>query len=297
MKRIIVIFSLFLSFCFNCVASTLYVYDSKTKQYQYVDNKQWCDPSLKGYKIDGGIAKPGCIIYYGLKNGYTCDELYTWYNNKDYNYFFVLKAFTSDIYYVVVTNDVKPDEFNNEYVNGLFKDFVYENDFDKKSALNGKIRQTFLENIVGKKAVNGVLEDTVNEYKYKFKNGYLSSYTLLNGLSYDANQYINTKIGQIIKRNAETKHTNKNDIIKEINFQFWCLFNMPTDEVKLAYNDIYKYNIALIYFSLYKKNVTLSEFKFYVPNANTIEVAGNKIILSYGSMIYIFTNKILTDVK
>lgn len=291
MKKII------LSLVFVIVSVTsfgksLFTFNQFTNNWEYVDSIKWAVTTLPSIKD----AKPGSPIYYGLTQGYLSDELY-FYLDDDCKYCFMFKSFSDKPYYVIcLTNN--SNTLNVDSVNYALSKFDYNKDFSnyrRKTILKGKVRQKFLEEVVGKKAINHKLIDELNEYEYTFTNGYLTSYKPLDGLSEEAREFKNHSLFPVIKANAERKHHSKEDIYKEINFQFHCVYQMTSTQVRLAYNDKFNYNIALVYFILHK-NVTLEDFTFYVPEAKTEEITDNGVILSYKSMLFVFKNNRLEKV-
>ena len=289
---------IFLSLVFAWVSifgfgKSLFTFNKITNNWEYVDSIKWMVTTLPNI----GDAKPGSPIYYGLTQGYLSDELYL-YLDDDCKYFFIFKSFSDKPYYVICLKN-NANTLNVDSVNLALKKYDYNEAFvhygGLKNALKGKIRKSFLEEVVSKKAINNKLIDEFNGYEYTFTNGYLTSYKPLDGLSEEAREFKNHSLFPVIKANAERKHHSKEDIYKEINFQFHCIYQMTSTQVRLAYNDKFNYNIALVYFILHK-NVTLEDFTFYVPEAKTEEITDNSVILSYKSMLFIFQNNRLEKV-
>lgn len=275
--------------------SSLFVLNTKTHKYEYVDSTEWKTANLQPI----GDVQVGAPIYYGVKNGYTSDELYVYMTN---NCFFVLKSFTSQIYYVIVLENVT--SISVEDVNRNMTEFDYDKVFvdygTRKYKLKGKIRQSFMEEILDKKAVNNKLIDNFNKYEYTFKDGWLISASTLSGLSEDAEKYLDSPMGKKIKYNAEQKHFKKEDVYKEINFQFECLFALDPKAINIVKNEIINYNAAIVYFFFFyhKYEVTFDKFKFYAGKYKIKEKTNNQTIVEWNDIMqFTFENNILIDTK
>ena len=74
---------------------------------------------------------------------------------------------------------------------------------------------------------------------------------------------------------------------------------MPVEHIKLAYNQVYDYNIALVWFSIYgvSNEGELEDFQLIAPDATPIDIAENKITMTWGSNIFYFENGVLKSVK
>lgn len=243
-----------------------------------------------------GDFKPGTLGYIPSKLGYQHGEWYTWLSpNSDA---VIFKSFTKKPICVLVSSDEKPQNFSHQQYEKIISTFDYDKDFKLGFTLKKKIRQSFLEDVIGHKAVKGILTDSINGYKYSFENGYLSSAESLDGLSETARSLKGSRIFSIIEKNAEAKHYDRSQIIDEINAQCWYFANLPEEYVQLAENDVYNYNFALIWFALYgvESNTTLKEFLFLVPDAQTVSISQRRVVMNCGANMFVFQNDVLTKV-
>lgn len=260
--------------------------------------EQWASTNLPPLEFRGESLKPGAIAYIPTKLGFLPDEWYMWFTN-DYKFTFVFKSFSDEIIYILANSDA--EIISTETIADQLRDFDYEKDFggmERNSALEGRIRQSFLEKVLQQKSVDGILTDSRNGYVYYFKDGFLDSYTPLDGLSEIARSFKNYEIYTIIEKNAKRKHNIEEDVVKEINFQFACMSTMKLEHVKLAYNQVYNYNIALVWFAIYgvSNNARFDDFSLIAPDATPVDIAGNKITMSWGSNLFYFENGVLKSV-
>lgn len=255
----------------------------------------WNKPNLPAIGERG--FKPGTIGYIPTKLGYLNSEWYVWLSpNTDA---VIFKSFTQTPICVLVNSDNAEPTISPAQFKSLISKFNYSEEFSVERQVKGTIRKSFMEEALGIKARDNAIKDSINGYTYYFDNAFLLSAVPEDGLSEFARRAKGTDIFNIIKANASIKHNNNSDINREINFQFWCLANMPPEHFRLAYNGRYNYNIALIWFALYgvENNAKLSDFMFYVPDAETFDVSGDSIIMRWGSNIFVFENDILVNVK
>lgn len=253
----------------------------------------WKDSNLPN--IGEREFKPGTIGYIPTKLGFLNDEWYMWMT--DSLEVVVFRAFSQiPICALVNTNHGK---FDKKDLENLKSGFDYQDKFSVERTAAGIVRMSFMEETLGTKAIDNQITDNENGYKYYFKNGYLSSAEPLDGLTEFARRAKGSQIFDIIQNNAVRKHGNGPLALKEINFQFWCIANMPPEHFRLAYNNRFNYNIALVWFALYgvENNAQLSDFMAYVPDADTIEVSKDSIIMSWGNNLFIFKNDTLVSVK
>lgn len=261
--------------------------------------EQWASKNLPTLEIGSDTIKPGCIAYLPTKWGFLDDEWYVW-STDDFKFSFAFKSFSDDIIYIFADSDA--EILPAETVTGQLSGYEYEKVFGgytRGEALKGRIRQSFLEDVLKQKSVDGTLTDNRNGYVYHFKDGFLDSYKSLDGLSEAARDWKDSRIYTIVERNAKRKHNFEKDVIKEINFQCTCLNRMPVEHIKLAYNQVYDYNIALVWFSIYgvSNEGKLEDFQLIAPDATPIDIAGNKITMTWGSNIFYFENGVLKSVK
>lgn len=272
-------------------AWTAYVNDGN--RLSLYPDSLWKDSTLPNIGVSE--FKPGTIGYIPTKLGFLNDEWYMWMT--DSLEVIVFRAFSqTPICVLVNTSDGK---FEQKDLERLKSRFDYRDNFSVEKAVEGTVRLSFMEETIGTKVVDNQIKDIENGYMYYFKNGYLSSAEPLDGLTEFARRAKGSQIFDIIQNNAIRKHGDGPLALKEINFQFWCIANMPPEHFRLAYNNRFNYNVALVWFALYgvENNAQLSEFMAYVPDAEAIEVSKDSIIMSWGSNLFIFKNDILVSVK
>lgn len=276
----------------HCLSAwTAYINDGDT--FNLYPDSLWKDSNLPNIGVRE--FKPGTIGYIPTKMGFLDDEWYIW--TTDSLDVIVFRAFSqTPICVLVNTNGGKFDQKDLEH---LKSGFDYRDNFSVERAAAGLVRLSFMEETIGTKVVDNQMRDNENGYTYYFENGYLSSAEPLDGLTEFARRAKGSQIFDIIQNNAVRKHGNGSLALKEINFQFWCIANMPPEHFRLAYNNRFNYNIALVWFALYgvENNAQLSDFMTYVPDAETIEVSKDSIIMGWGSNLFIFKNDILVSVK
>lgn len=273
-------------------ANAWVAYVNDGDKFSLCPDSLWNKSSLPIIGEDG--FKPGTVGYIPTKLGFLKDEWYIWMTDRlDV---VVFRAFSQiPICALVNTGDGKFDEKDLEC---LKRGFDYQDEFSVERAASGMVRLSFMEETLGTKAVDNQIMDNENGYRYYFVNGYLSSAEPLDGLTEFARRAKGSLIFDIIQTNAVRKHGVGALALKEINFQFWCIANMPSEHFRLAYNNRFNYNIALVWFALYgvENKAQLSDFMTHVPDAETIEVSKDSIIMSWGSNIFIFKNDILVSV-
>lgn len=179
------------------------------------------------------------------------------------------------------------------------KDLIeYFNDGEICSILDRGIKDKNIhlstyEKIFHTKAINNKISCPKYGFTFIFKNGILVNYKTNDGLD-TYGKYVKHGIPSlfnVLKTNAERKHSTYSDIVKEINFQSKCACTMPTDNVRLSYDSPFNHNIALVWFALYGKGSSYMDFCFYVPEAKKFEEKGNKIVMKFKSLYFIFENK------
>lgn len=296
MKSFILLVISFSIALFSSAETNAYVnIDGVFKKYP---KEQWESKNLPQLELRGQPLNPGAIAYIPTKLGFLPGEWYMW-STDDYTYIFVFKSFSDEIIYILADNDA--ETLPAETIADKLRNFDYEKEFGKKLSyvLKDKIRQSFMEDVLQQKSTDGTITDNRNGYIYKFKDGFLDSYIPLDGLSDIAREFKGSEIYTIIEKNAKRKHRVKEDVVKEINFQFSCLYVMPPEHFKLAYNNTYNYNIALIWFAIYgvSNNAKFEDFQLIAPDATPIDIAENKITMSWGSNLFYFENGVLKSVK
>lgn len=276
-------------------ANAWVAYINDGDKFSLYPDSLWGKPNLPIIGEEG--FKPGTIGYIPTKLGFLGDEWYVWLSaNTDA---VVFKSFTQMPICVLINTDNSDPHLTSRQFQELVAKFNYNESFSVERAAKGVVRKSFMEEALGVKAVNNAISDSTNGYTYYFENGYLSSADPLDGLTEFARRAKGSQIFDIIQNNAVRKHGNGALALKEINFQFWCIANMPPEHFRLAYNNRFNYNIALVWFALYgvENNAQLSDFMAYVPDAETIEVSKDSIIMGWGSNLFIFKNDILVSVK
>lgn len=277
------------------------VYINSDGVFKKYPQEEWASENLPPLEFRDHTVKPGCINYVSTKLGFLPDEWYVW-KTDDNEFFFVFKSFSDDIIYVFAYRDAEilPAETVEDQLRQI--GYEYEKHFGwiiREKALKGRIRQSFLEDVLKQKSVGGTLTENRNGYEYHFKDGFLDSYKSLDGLNEKARRYKGTSLYAGVERNAKRKHNLEKDVIKEINFQFACMKMMPDEHSHLAFNQVYDYNFALIWFSIYgvSNKGKLEDFQLIAPDATPIDIAGNKITMTWGSNIFYFENGVLKSVK
>lgn len=276
-------------------ANAWIAYINDGEKFSLYPDSLWCKESLSIIGEEG--FKPGTIGYIPTKLGFLEGEWYAWLSpNTDA---VVFKSFTQTPICVLINTDNSDLHLTSQQFQELVSKFNYNESFSVEHAAKGVVRKSFMEEALGVKALNNIISDSTNGYTYYFENGYLSSAEPLDGLTEFARSAKGSRIFEIIQNNAVRKHGNGSLALKEINFQFWCIANMPPEHFRLAYNDRFNYNIALVWFALYgvENNARLSDFVIYVPDAETIEVSKESIIMGWSSNLFIFKNDILVNVK
>lgn len=297
MKSFLLLVISFTIALFSCAETNAYLNcDGVFKKYP---KEQWKSNNLPPLEIQGEIRKPGTIAYIPTKLGFLPDEWYMWFTN-DYKFTFVFKSFSDEIIYILTDSDA--EIISAETIARRLSDFDYEKDFgdrERSKILEGRIRQSFLEDVLQQKSVGGTITDNRNGYVYHFKDGFLDSYIPLDGLSEIARSFKDYEIYTIIEKNAKRKHNTEEDAVKEINFQFACMYMMEPKHIKLAYNRVYDYNIALVWFAIYgvSNSAKLEDFQLIAPDATPFDIAGNKITMTWGSNLFYFENGVLKSVK
>ncbi len=293
MKKIILTILLGLLYPNVVLSWTAYKYDNGV--FALYPDSLWSNKDLPLVGSPG--FKPGAIGYIPAKLGYLDDEWYVWTNeNIDA---VVFKAFTQTPICVLINAENKSNQLNEKEYEKLISDFNYNNEFNVERAVRGKIRQTFMEEALHQTATDNCIVDDTSQFKYVFKDGYLINAESLDGLVGLARRFKGTDIFRIIQKNALDKHNDTILALKEVNFQFYCLERMAPEHFRLAYNDVYDYNIALVWFSLYgvANKAKLSEFMMCVPDAKPLDISTGSVTLGWGSNIFVFENDILIAVK
>lgn len=272
-------------------SGTAYI-KSEDGTYILYPDSAWKNQSLPNL----GDYKPTSIGYIPTKLGYLENEWYLYISEQA---FVVFKAFSTDIICIIYDTDNQDSVLTQSQINELLEDFDYNRTFKIEQALNGEIRQSFMEKTLNKKAINNSIVDEVNGYTYTFSNGMLSSWFANDGIQGFAKEYKGSKLYNIIESNAKRKHQSRDEIVEEINFQFVCFANMRPAHLKLATSRKYNYNMALVWFSIYgigDEKATLDNFLLCVPDAEPMDVSDKSITLSWGTNLFKFRDGMLVKV-
>lgn len=257
---------------------------------------------LSGYKYTGNSSINSCLNYLGYRKG----KFYFWMT-PDESITICFKILSSDIICVISDYDFG-SEISKEKVARILNDngFDYSKEYDAyyieedlKEGIKGKyLTLSFIENATHVKAVNNKITDNLNGYEYSFKNGIMVSYKSIDGYNVWAKGYMNKWWFSKLKEKAETKFSNKQDIIAYINMQ--CDYCADSGESWL-YDSIIKdfdYNFGLMcihynydnYYVDDKRIFTISEFNKIVEN-EAINISKNSNyspIMLYKKKKYIF---------
>lgn len=241
--------------------------------------------------------------------GYKEDYFYSWFT-KDYETDICFKIFSTDVICIITSAYSAPTLSKSTYEkilsdNGFDYDSrydIYNRESRLKEAKEDKekaLSLAFMEEVTHQKIKDGYLRDEKNGYCYQFENGYLTEYLSLDGLYGYAKQYKGSPTYNIVKANAERYNPNPQDVIHEINIQFFYFARIEGDCLPLAKSSKYNYNYALLYVDLYKPAISLGDFMQYVHNkAETVKVTPEGTTLRYNYNYYYFNkDKILYKIE
>lgn len=293
MKKLLPIAVIIFILPFKIFSWTAYVYNGE--DFSLYPDSLWSDKKLPC--IGEEQFNPGTIGYLPTKLNYLSGEWYMWMTpNTDA---IIFKAFTQTPICMLLNTEKNMPSISMYDYKHIIWDFDYKKTFDVYRTAKKKVRKEFMEEALGVTADDNCLRDTVNGFDYFFKDGYLASVKAADGLEKYAKMFKGSEIFNIIQANARAKHANESDVLREINFQFDCMAEMPPNHFKLAYNNKYNYNIALIWFALYgvKNRAQLSDFMICVPDAEILEVNSDSIIMSWDTTVFVFKDDVLVTVK
>ncbi len=238
----------------------------------------------------------GSFAYYRSCLGYLDGEL-LFYMTKDYSTI-ALNAFNNKVVFVMLSDDTKTI-LTQEDVDTYLSNYKYsDSEFVRNlnTAVSEKnIRKDFVEKSLGVKAINNTITDEEHGYVYTFTGGILSSYKSSDGLSDDAKK-VKTDFPNIFN-DIRFKATglygaSTTRVLDYINGQCKYFMRIDIDFISKAKDPSINYNYALLYCILYE-GMTLNEFNILVPNAELSSSVDNYIIMTCGSYIFTFKNKVL----
>jgi len=260
---------------------------------------------LSGYKYTGSSSINSCLNYLGYRKG----TFYDWMT-PDESIIVCFKILSTDIICIISDYDLGT-EISKEKVSRLLNDngFDYSKKYgayfvedDLESGIKGKyLTLSFIEKATHVKAVNNKITDNLNGYEYTFKNGIMVSYKSLDGYNKWAKEYMGEWWFSKLKEKAETKFSNKKDIVAYINKQCdYCAdvgFNWLTERKIKQYD--YNFGLLCIHYNyndLYnddKRIFSLSEFNRIVEN-EAINISPNSNyspVMIYNRYKYTFNFK------
>ena len=286
-------------FLILCVSMPILAFSSTAYSYEkgvftLFPDSLWKDKNLPLLGKNG--YKPTSIGYVPSKLGYQEDEWYMWYNDKFDTVIF--KAFTQTPICVIINNDSTEEFLSSEQFEAITKGYNYDDAFNVfRKAADSEIRQSVVEEALGVKVKDGIINDDAHKFKYYFTNGYLTKAVSEDGYTEYAYQFRDSELFDKIKTNAFRKHEDKSKAIDEINFQFDCWARMTPKENKYAYGQPYNYNLAFIWFLLYgpDKLSSLSDFLLCMPDAQKIEENDETVKFKWMNGVFVFKNGILTE--
>lgn len=239
--------------------------------------------------------------------GFRSSTFYSW-SSKDYKTIVLFKFLSKDIICIMTETDFG-EKLSKQQVDKILLDNNYDyhdaySTYSVESDLEEGIEGQYLtiplmEDVTHAKVINNKLTDTLNGYVYTFKNGYVISYTGIDGLTGFAKEYKGTALFNSIKLMAQRYHRDEQGVLDEINMQFDYLSKIGTTYLSLGKSDKYNYNFALLYVDLYCPNITMSDFITIVHNnAEVLKVTSGNTTLKYNYNYYVFnSDKILIEVR
>ena len=254
--------------------------------------------ALSPIKSDADTIMPNAPIYYALKSGYKHGEVYSYMVFDDPKFKTVLvflKAFTKDILYIYTYNTAS--EINSNDINRIMRDFYFEKHFSIKNAVDEGVSKAYIMKLTGENSTSRTrIVDNVHGFIYKFSGNMLESATYSDSLSERARDSKGSPTFNRIRQNAERKHKNPSDVIKEINFQFDCIYELPGDSYDMALNGSFNYNFAELYFVIFQ-NGTFEDFKLCIPDAKFVAKKNGMDIYEYREAMYFFKDGALVNVR
>lgn len=238
----------------------------------------------------------GSFAYYRSCLGYLDGEL-LFYMTKDYSAI-ALNAFNNKVVFVMLSDDTKT-VLTQEDVDIYLSNYKYsDSEFVRNlnTAVSEKsIRKDFVEKSIGVNAINNTITDEEHGYVYTFTGGILSGYKSSDGLSDDAKK-VKTDFPDIFNdirfKATRLYGTSTTRVLDYINGQCKYFMRIDIDFISKAKDPSINYNYALLYCILYE-GMTLNEFNILVPNAELSSSVDNYIIMTCGSYIFTFKNKVL----
>ena len=290
MKRIILTFAALLIATFAIAEFRPFV--NKGGVYKQFDEKI---DVVKTYVPTEDCPK-GSFNYYRSCLGYLDGEVASYYSDKCD--FFALNIFNNDVIFVIPKDTTKTQLTQQDVNNYLAGYKIDEMKFAQKlrdGVKDKSIRQRFVEESLGMKAQNNELKDEERGYTYIFQNGFMIDYKSHDGLNEDAKD-VKVNFPQIfsrIKSNASKYYGESPTLMTEfINGQCKYFRTIEMSYLRSASNPTINYNYALLYCVFYS-GVNLDDFMFFVPDAKIASSVNNYIIMSCGSYVFTFKDKVL----
>lgn len=294
MKQLILIITTIITFTLNVNAASVFV--NKNGNYTKVSKQEWKTGSLlKNYVFEEDTIEPGAPVYYAYRLGYKYGETYSHHFTDNNNIIIVfLKSFTKDVIYVYMSED--KDELTEYDMMKYMKKFNFYSNFSISYAIKNGVSKAFVMKFPGIKVNGNKIIDSKNGFIYTTNGNMITNAVYIDGFNEYAKEYQGRPIFDKIEQNAMMKHYSKQDIIREINFQFECLMKIPTDMIELATNGSFNFNFAELYFVL-KETGDLSDFKLCVPDANLTSQWNNIKVYEFRRAKYYFKNNKLFKVE